>query len=131
MEAALRGSAALATAMATAGKGIVTEAPAGIAMPYVLIGNDQILLENGEDCADEAEVFCTVQWWSRTSGALDKQAQARAMGAAIIAALNVALTISGWDCVVWEMQDENYGTDPDQSTHGRAVFHYQLTEIVA
>lgn len=126
-ESALRGSTALAAAMDTGGKGILDAVPANQEPPYVVLGQDQILLENGEGCADEAEVFSTVQWWSRPATP-DKQAQARAMGAAIGAALNAALTIAGWDTVLWELLSETYGTDPDQSTHGRAEFRYLLTE---
>lgn len=125
-DAALRGSAALATAMGTGGKGILTEVPANQAPPYVVQGEIQVLLEN-DPCADEAEVFSTVHVWSRTSP-LDHGAQAGAMGAAMIAALNAQLTLTGWTVDEWELQSEGYSTDPDQSTHGVLVFHYLLTK---
>lgn len=127
-ESAIRGSAALTAAMGTAGKGILTEVPTNQPTPYVVLGDNQVLLEN-HDCAAEAEVFATVHVWSRTVP-LDKGAQARAMGAALIAALNKQLTLAGWDVDEWELQDERYVTDPDNSTHAIITFHYLLTEQV-
>jgi hypothetical protein len=96
--------------------------------PYVVGGQYQILLENSA-CADQAEIFSTVTWWSRPA-VRDKGVQARAMGAAIIAALNTALNLAGWYVVEWELQSEDYSTDPDQSTKGRAVFHYLLSQTI-
>lgn len=127
-DAALRASGALTAAMATGGKGILTEVPTNQPPPYVVTGDDQVLL-NTAGCAADAEIFATVSWWSLKSPR-DRGAQARAMGAAIIDALNAQLTLTGWDVDEWELQDERYSTDPDQSTHGIATFHYLLTEQV-
>jgi hypothetical protein len=128
-KAALRGSAALLSATGLAKPRVLTEVEPNEPVPYTVIGQVQVLLEENELCADEAEIFATVDWWSRTTPR-DEGAQAQAMGAAIIAALNAALAVTGWEVVVWELQSETYVTDPDQSTHGQAVFHYLLTEIV-
>jgi hypothetical protein len=125
-ETALRASSALATAMGGAVR-IYTEVPANAPLPYIVLGNDQVLLEANPGCADEAEVTSTVALWSRTAP-LDKGVQARAMGSAIIDALNVELTLAGWDVDVWEMQSEQYLTDPDQSTKGIITLHYLLTQ---
>jgi hypothetical protein len=81
-DTALRGSAGLVAAMGVAGKGILTEAPTNQALPYVLFGQNQVLIEQNE----------------------------------------------GWAVDVWELQQERYVTDPDQSTHGIAEFHYLLSE---
>jgi hypothetical protein len=126
-DTALRGSAGLVAAMGVAGKGILTEAPTNQALPYVLFGQNQVLIEQNEGCGDTAEIFATVSWWSRKAP-LDRGAQARAMGAAIIDALNGELSLDGWAVDVWELQQERYVTDPDQSTHGIAEFHYLLSE---
>lgn len=128
-DAAVRDSAALASAMGTSGKGILTEVPVNQPCPYVVLGDHQILIFNGE-CAAEAEIFSTVSLWSLTSPR-DKGAQARAMGAALVDALNAQLTLSGWTVDEWELQSETYSTDPDQSTHGVLVFHYLLTQQVS
>lgn len=127
-EAALRASTALATAMGGAVR-VYTEVPTGATLPYVVLGNDQILLEN-DDCAAEAEVISTLGLWSRKAP-LDKGAQARAIGSAIIDALNLQLTVTGWTVDEWEVQSEQYSTDPDQSTKGTVTLRYLLTEQVA
>jgi hypothetical protein len=126
-EAVLRASTDLQTAMALGGGKVrlYDEIPVNAPVPYVSIGERQTLIVQHPDC--EAEVFATVQWWSRKDP-LDKGVQARAMGAAIIGALLAQLTLDGWDVDEWEIDSESYSTDPDQSTHGRAVFHYLLTE---
>lgn len=126
-DAALRASADLATAMGVAVVPLV-EVMANQAPPYVVGGQYQILLENSA-CADQAEIFSTVTWWSRPA-VRDKGVQARAMGAAIVTALNTALNLAGWYVVEWELQSEDYSTDPDQSTKGRAVFHYLLSQTI-
>ena len=128
-ETALRASAGLMSAMGLGTARIYTEAPPNAVMPYVVIGEDQILLDQSSDCADEAEIISTVHVWSRVSP-LDKGVQARAMGSAIIDD-GLALTIAGWDVVESDLQSETYVTDPDQSTHGVLVLRYLLTEQVA
>jgi hypothetical protein len=128
-EAALRASADLATAMGGTVR-LYTEVPANAPLPYVVIGNDDLQQEPPGDCAIEAEITANIGIWSRKAP-LDKGAQARAIGAAIIAALNAQLTITGWDVDLWEVTSERYSTDPDQSTHGIIELHYLLTQQVA
>jgi len=106
---------------------IYTEVPTNAPLPYIVLGNDQVILETNPGCTDEAEVTSTVTWWSRTAP-LDKGAQARVMGSAIIDALNVELTVTGWDVDEWEVQSEQYFTDADQSTKGVVVIRHLLTE---
>lgn len=124
-EAALRTSNAVQTAMDGTTR-LYTEVPADAILPYGVLGNDQVLLDTS-GCAGEAEIFSTVTIWSRKK-TLDKGAQARAIGAAVIDALNLQLTVTGWIVDDWELQSEHYVTDPDQSTKGVLVFHYLLTE---
>jgi hypothetical protein len=127
-EALLRASAPLAAAMGLAAPRILTDVPVGQRPPYVVIGNDQVLLENGV-CADEAEIFATVDIWTRTNG-LDKSAQCRAVSAIVIGLLNAALTITGWTVDEYELQSELHRTDPDWSSHATLTFHYLLTQQV-
>lgn len=125
-EGALRASPALALAMELAIPRLYTEVPAGAPLPYGVLGNDQIILDTS-GCAVEAEITSTLTWWSRKS-TLDKGAQARAMGAAIIDAVGGELTVAGWDVDDWEVQSESYSTDPDQSTKGVLVVRHLLTQ---
>lgn len=129
-DAALRASAALVQAMGLTTARLYTEPPANAPLPYVVTGDDQILIEVDEFCADEAEIFATVTVWSRATP-LDAGAQARAVGLAVIIALNAQLAVTGWDVDLWELQSESYSTNPDQSTRGVLVFHYLLTKQVA
>lgn len=127
-EAALRASSDLTTAMGGKVR-IYTEVPPNAPLPYIVIGGDQIILEN-DVCADEAEIFSTVNLWSRTNP-LDHGVQARAIGSEVITALNQQLNLSGWTVDEWTVQSERYVTDPDGSSHGIITFQYLITEIVA
>lgn len=131
-EAALRASSGLAQAMTAGDSGAVsriyTEVPTNAPTPYVVIGDDQVLIFVS-DCGSEAEIFSTVHLWSRTNP-LDKGVQARAIGSEIIGVLNAALVLTGWVIDEWEMTSERYVTDPDGSTHGIIEFRYQLTQLV-
>lgn len=127
-EAGFRAAADLAAAMGGTVR-LYTEVPEGAPLPYVVNGNDQVILED-TGCGVEAEVFSTVTLWSRTTPALDKGAQARAIGAALIAAAE-ALTVEGWDVDLFELTSERYSTDPDQSTRGVIEFRHLLTEQAA
>lgn len=124
VDAALRGSTALAAAGPRVA--IYTEVPANAPLPYLVIGDDQVLPDT-TGCAAEAEMFTTISWWARPSPP-DRGGQARALGAAIFLALNARLDVAGWTLDAWECQSERYSTDPDQSTHGVAVFRYLATE---
>lgn len=126
VDAALRTSSALVAAMVGAAR-IYTEVPTNAPLPYVVIGRDEIQLEDLGDCGSEAEVTSVIGVWSRTDPP-DKGAQARAIGKAIIAALNVELAIAGWDVDLWKVESERYSTDPDQSTKGIIELRYLLTE---
>lgn len=124
-EAALRASTDLA---AIVGKAIFTAAPPTKNLPYVLIGEDQVL-EDASGCAGEGEVFATVNAWSRPE---PPQANTvRNIAAAIIAALVTELMIDGFDCDLFEVQDQLYTTDPDGSSRARLVLHYLVTEQVS
>lgn len=128
-EAALRASTDLAIAMGGRAR-IYADVPEAAPLPYVVVGNDQILLDTSSDCGAEAEVVVTVALWSRTAP-LDKGVQARAMGDAILDALLVELAVAGWAVDLFEVTSETYSTDPDQSTKGVLVFRYLLTERTA
>jgi hypothetical protein len=120
IEAALRASAALATATGNPLR-IYDVVPANALLPYVVIGDDNIV---GDDtvCAPASEIFATVHAWSKSEPPSSRQA--RQMGAAIRAALTAQLTLTGFEVIDWEFQGALYNTDPDGSTHGRFIFHY-------
>lgn len=126
-EAALRASAALLAAVGGT-LHIYAEVPTNAAPPYVLIGQDEID-DLSEDCGEAHSIVSTVQWWARLAGAAKGSDTVRAMGAAIIAALNTdALTITGHtvDLAIMETP-ERYATDPDQSSRGLVAIRYETT----
>lgn len=127
IDAALRASTALATAMGGTVK-VYSAPPANAALPYVLIGQDQITGDDDE-CADASEIFAEIHLWSRAEppGPHGSASQARTMGAAVRAALKTELAIAGHDTDEWVFEGARYGTDPDGSTHGILNFKYLVT----
>lgn len=125
-EIALRASIALATAMGGTVR-LHTEVPADAPMPYVVVGQDEIDDLTEEDCGEAHSIVSTVQWWARLTGAVKGSDTVRAMGAAIIAALNTdTLNIEGHDITLAIMETpERYGTDPDQSSRGLVAIRYE------
>lgn len=128
--------AALAAAMGLDVPKIYTErppaGPLAAPLPYLVIGEDEVQLTRGDDCADEAEIFSTVHVWARKrlapGDAPDKGMQAREILGIAIGALNTEFEVEGWEIVEAELESERYVTDPDGSTHGMARFRYLLTE---
>lgn len=126
-EAALRASGALATAMGGTVR-ILTEVQGNAPLPYVLIGQDEID-DLSEGCGEAHAIVSTVQWWAKLTGGVKGSDTVRAMGAAIIAALNTdTLNIAGHtvDLAIMETP-ERYATDPDQSSRGLVAIRYETT----
>jgi hypothetical protein len=127
-EAALRGSAALAAAMGQAVRYYV-EVPEKAPLPYVVGGAHEID-DLSDGCGEEHSIVSTVQWWAGMVGDVKGSDVVRAMGAAIIPALLAELQIEGHEVVLAVMEaPETYGTDPDQSSRGRATFRYETTAL--
>lgn len=128
-ETALRDSGALQTAMGGTIR-LYVEVPEKAPLPYVVIGQDEID-DLSDGCGEAHSIISTVQWWAAKVGASKGADTVRAMGAAIIAALNTELTIAGHETVLAIMEfPESYATDPDQSSRGRAAFRYETTAQV-
>lgn len=128
-EARLRSSAALAAAMGGQVR-LYVAVPTDAPLPYVVLADQQALLEDGGCGVTEAELFDTIQWWSRPERP-DKGAQARAIGSALLSALTSDVIIDGWDVVDVLVESERYATDPDQSAHGTLVLQFLLSRQVA
>lgn len=129
LEATLRGSTGLATAMGLAAPRIYTERPTDAAMPYVLIGDDQVI---GEDngCADDSEIFATLHVYARTDATLKGSRRARRIAGVLRSLLKDGFDIDGHRIVVPEFQDHRPLTDPNGSTHVVMTFRYQTSPIV-
>lgn len=126
-EAALRASTDLATAMGGSVR-IYYEVPAGAPLPYVVLGQHEIDDLSEGECGEAHSIVSTVQWWAKLTGGVKGADTVRAMGAAIVEALNTELTITGHTVVLAIMEiPERYATDPDQSSRGLAAFRYETT----
>ncbi len=94
--------------------------PAGAAFPYISLGTIQLIGENVE-CLEGAEVFVTIDGWSRAGS----KAEIGAVGKWIIAKLDDA-DLSGADLAVnsCTLDSCQYLEDPDGKTsHFSATFH--------
>lgn len=123
-EAALRGSVALRQAMGLAVAVIFDALPENQPVPYVVIGEDQIL-DDSDECQNGSEIYSTVHFWSKPEP--PSSAQARSMATALRAALNADLAIVGHETVLHAFEDMQFKTDPGGVTHGIIVFRYLTT----
>jgi hypothetical protein len=128
-DAAIRAAAGLAAAMGGTLR-LYTEREEDAPLPYIINGDDLITRLEETACGVEADLVATVQWWSRKK-TLDKGAQARAMGAILVGVLtSEAFAVAGWSVDLITLQLEHYATDPDQSTRGRLIIEYELSELI-
>jgi len=115
--AALKGSAAV---QAVVGARVYDHPPQSPAFPYVSVGDDQVV-DDSTACEDAFECFSTVHLWSRAKG----KPELKRLGAAVRAALDVDLTLTGFRLVTHEHRDTRYFRDADGVTeHGVASFRY-------
>lgn len=122
---ALYDSDALKLAMGQEVASVLEIVPTDAAMPYVVVGEDEIPDDFEHDCGEEVEFFATVHIWSKPNP--PQARQAREIAAAVVAALNLALVIDGWVIDEWSVSTRQYFTDPDGSTHVVLTFRYLAT----
>jgi hypothetical protein len=129
LEATLRASGPLATAMGLSEPRIYAERPTDGQLPYIQIGDDQVI---GEDngCADESEIFTTLHVYARTDAALKGSRRARRIAGVLRALLKDGFDIDGHRAVVSAFQDHRVLTDPKGSTHVVMTFRYETTPVV-
>jgi hypothetical protein len=111
---------ALKASGSAAGTRVYDKAPTGATFPYISLGNVQVISEKAE-CLQGAEVYVTIDAWSRAVG----KVEVKGIGADIIAALDDA-DLSSADVTVNSclFDDCQYLDDPDGLTsHFTATFH--------
>jgi hypothetical protein len=111
---------ALKSGVPAVGGRVYDEVPSMPAFPYVRLGNCQAISEK-TDCLEGAEVYLTIDAWSRMAG----KVELKQIGAAIILALDDAAlsdeTVTINSCL---LEDAQYLDDPDGITkHGVLTFH--------
>lgn len=129
IETTLRASEELKTAMGLATVRLYTvSAPNEAQLPYVIIGEDQII-DDSTECAESSEVFTTVHVWSRvTEGVSASRVQAKKMAGAIRAALKTEFAVPGFDVVLRDFENTRHLTDPDGLTAHAVVSHRFLLD---
>lgn len=128
VEAALRGSTALAQAMGGRVRLYPLAPPADAPFPYLTIGEDQIIGDETE-CMDSSEAFTTIHVWARLDGDVSgSRAQAKRIGAAVRQAINRNLNVIGFDVTECEFQTARHLTDPDLRTAHTVIEHRLLLD---
>lgn len=127
-EAALLASTALAAAMGQVEAEVFTVVPTNAPLPYIVIGDDQLLGDDTE-CADGAECFCTTHVFTKPNP--PEGQTCRAITDLVRDILNAPLDVDGHEVVVWEVESVQFLTDPGGTTHGIVRHRYLISELVA
>lgn len=129
IEAALRGSADLKTAMGLASVRLYTmSAPTNAPFPHVVIGEDHIL-DDSHECSESSEVITTVHAWSRVDEDVTAtRAQAKSMAAAIRSAIKDIDTVTRFSVTLVDFEATRHLTDPDGLTAHAVIEHRFLLD---
>jgi len=126
-DAALRGSSALAALWPNGVARIYSVAPHNAPLPYLIIGDDQIL-EDSDDCVSASEINSNVHVWTKPEPP-DVQLGRQIAGLVRSILADAGLPISGFDLVLAQFVDARHLTDPDGSSHAVLAFRYLVTAI--
>lgn len=108
---------------ADASRRIYDRVPSKYVLPYITIGEIQIV--DDTHCEAAWEAFVTTHAWSEKIG----RGEAQRIGAAIGEALDAELVIPGFVCVVWQFRTARYFTEPDGLTaHGLVEHRYLIDQ---
>lgn len=130
IEAALRGSAALATAMGGQIRLYVLAPPTNAPFPYLTLGEDQVIGDETE-CSAGSEVATTIHVWARLDEDVSgTRAQAKSIAGAVRGAITDALAVTGFDVVDCTFEQTRHLIDPDRRTAHSVVQHRLLVEPV-
>ncbi|HYC66644.1 DUF3168 domain-containing protein [Brevundimonas sp.] len=99
--------------------------PTGAAFPYVSLGASQVL-NDGNGCGEQAEVYLSLDCWSRAVGF----PEVRQIAAAVSTALSSPLTVTGYVVVIQDVEDINYRRDADGLT-SRATVALRLSLVAS
>lgn len=106
-------------AAGVAGGRVYDSVPQNAAMPYVNVGQIDVV-DDGAECIDAVEVTVTIHTWSAAVG----KPEAQAIQAHIRANLHEAsLALATWALVDLRHRDSTTFSDPDNiTTHGISIF---------
>lgn len=128
VEAALRGSTALAQAMGGKVRLYPLAAPADAPFPYLTIGEDQIIGDETE-CSASSEAYTTTHVWARVDGDVsESRAQAKRIGAVVRSTISRRLNVVGFEVTECEFRTARHLTDPDRRTAHTVIEHRLLLD---
>ena len=112
---------------AVVGQRIYDEVPSNPTFPYISIGDNQVLPDKA-DCIDGTEIFWQLDGWARDP----TYPRTKSFSKAVVAALDdtTALTVTGYNVVIVELNTVNYLHDPDGITRHVAMnFRFLLQAV--
>lgn len=124
VEAALRAAAAVKSEFGGKTRLYTLSAPIDAPFPHVVIGEDQVI---GDDvpCGAASTIIVTVHVLARETTPAGSRLKAKAIAAAVRAALTVQLTVTGQQMIDWTFDGARHLTDPDGLTaHSVLTFEY-------
>lgn len=124
-DAALRGSDELAALWPGGVARIYSVVPQNAPLPFVRIGDDQII-EDSDECLSGSEIFATVHVW--TSPEPPDVQLGRRIAGVIRDALAADIGLNGFDTVLFAFVETRHLTDPDGTSHALLVFRYLVTD---
>lgn len=128
VEAVLRGSTELATAMGGTVRLYTLAPPVNPPFPHLVIGEDQIV-DDETECAASSEATTTVHVWSRVDEDVSaSRAQAKAIAGLVRTLLNQKLPVPGFNIAEWRFAAASHRTDPDKRTAHSVVEHRFLID---
>jgi hypothetical protein len=120
LQAAMYSALAGSTVVMALATDVYDRVPPDAAFPYVSFGPVQVL-QDFDQCHDGAEVYAQVDCWSRGVGMVE----VKRLAAAVATALDAALTVTGHEIEIHEVQTIRYFSDPDGLTsHAVVEMHY-------
>lgn len=106
---------------ANASRRIYDEVPPKYVLPYIMLGEVQIV--DDTNCGPAWEVFVTTHVWSEAVGF----PEVKRIGGAVGAALDAQLTLDGFICTEWQFRTRSYNREGDGLTkHGVIVHRYLI-----
>lgn len=131
VEAALRGSMALKSAMGLATVRLYTmSAPVGALFPHLTIGDDEVL-DDSTECLESSEAYTSVHVWTRVDSDVSaSRAQAKAIAGVIRPLLKSLSSVAGFTVTEADFESARHIKDPDGLTGHSIVTHRFLLDPV-
>ena len=122
-DAALRASVDLAALFPGGQPRIYSVVPQNAPLPFLRIGDDQIL-EDSTECVSGSEIYALVHVWTKPD---PPGVQLGRVIAGLVRDILTDIEIAGFDTVLALFVDTRHLTDPDGSSHAVLTFHYSTT----